>query len=400
MIRILLADDDSSLRRVLEFKLKQRGLKVVTACDGQEALDLLETQPFELLLSDIRMPKVDGIELMEKATRLRPDLKVILITAHATVSQAVEAVKLGAFDYITKPFEDEELFVALDKALQFDSLERENRRLRHQLKSTEQRRKMVGASRAFKAMMTTVRKIAATDATVLLTGESGTGKELIARSLHEMSGRSEREFVPVNCAAIPKDLLESELFGHAKGSFTGAVRDKKGKFELADGGSLLLDEISSLAVELQAKLLRALQDHTIEPVGSEKAREVDVRVVAATNVSLEDLVRSGRFRDDLYYRLNVVPINVPSLRERREDIPLLANAFLARSAQGNDIRIDTKLMTSLRDHSWPGNVRELQNLVERMVLLRKSDRLTVKDLPDDFGSFDPRPKSPPNRVSI
>jgi len=390
---ILLADDDSSVRRVLEFKLKQRGLKVATAADGQEALDLLKEQAFDLLLSDIKMPKVSGIELLEQASQLRPGLKVILITAHATVSQAVQAVKLGAFDYITKPFEDEELFLAIDKALQFDSLERENRQLKIRLKQTERGKKLIGAAPAFKEMMATVKKIAPTDATILLTGESGTGKELVARTIHDLSDRNDREFIAVNCAAIPKDLLESELFGHVKGAFTGAVRDKKGKFELADNGTLLLDEIADLALDLQAKLLRVLQEHSVEPVGAENTRNVDVRVIAATNVSIEKRVKDGDFRDDLYYRLNVVPIRVPSLRQRKEDIPLLVDAFLGKLAKSNDVSVDAKLMDTLLDYHWPGNVRELQNLIERMVLLRKSNRLMVRDLPEDFGTFDPRPSN-------
>jgi len=241
--------------------------------------------------------------------------------------------------------------------------------------------------------MATIKKIAATDATVLLTGESGTGKELVARTIHEMSNRNDREFVAINCAAIPRDLLESELFGHIKGAFTGAVRDKKGKFELADGGTVLLDEIADLSMDLQAKLLRVLQEHTIEPVGAEKTRAMDVRVIAATNLSIEKSVKDGKFRDDLYYRLNVVPIRVPSLRQRKEDIPLLADTFLTRAAKDIQILIDDKLMDALLNHRWPGNVRELQNLIERMVLLRKSNELSMRDLPDDFGTFDPRPST-------
>ena len=395
-MRVLLADDDSSVRRVLEFKLKQRGLEVATAKNGREALDKLKEQSFDLLLSDIRMPEIDGIELLEQATLIRPGLKVILITAHATVSQAVQAVKLGAFDYITKPFEDEELFVALDKALQFDSLERENQRLKSRLKQTEQSKRLIGASEPFKAMLATIKKIAATDATVLLTGESGTGKELVARTIHDLSNRNDREFVAVNCAAIPKDLLESELFGHVKGAFTGAVRDKKGKFELADGGTLLLDEIADLAIGLQAKLLRILQEHTVEPVGGERVRDVDVRVIAATNIPMEERVQDGSFRGDLYYRLNVVPIHVPSLSERKEDIPLLVDAFLGKVRGDAPISVDARLMDTLLNHHWPGNVRELQNLIERMVILRKSDVLSVRDLPDDFGTFDPRPRKTAN----
>ncbi len=391
-MRILLADDDSSVRRVLEFKLSKRGFDVVSVADGKQAANMLEESPFDLMISDIRMPKLDGIQLLERAMSLRPGIKVILITAYAMVSQAVQAVKLGAFDYITKPFEDEELFVAIDKALKFDTLERENRQLRQRLNAAAQGERLIGASGPFKKMMEIVDKIAATDATVLLVGESGTGKELVARTIHSTSLRHDRDFIAVNCAAIPKDLLESELFGHVKGAFTGAVRDKRGKFALADGGTLLLDEISELAVDLQAKLLRVLQDRIIEPIGAEKPRETDVRLIAATNASLEERVAEGTFREDLYYRLNVVPINVPSLRERKEDIALLAREFLKRSAKGADVSIDRELMERLMNYHWPGNVRELQNLIERMVLLRRSDRLSVEDLPDDFGAFDPRSK--------
>lgn len=391
-MRILLADDDSSVRRVLEFKLSKRGFDVVSVADGKQAANMLEESPFDLMISDIRMPKLDGIQLLERAMSLRPGIKVILITAYAMVSQAVQAVKLGAFDYITKPFEDEELFVAIDKALKFDTLERENRQLRQRLNAAAQGERLIGTSGPFKKMMEIVDKIAATDATVLLVGESGTGKELVARTIHSTSLRHDRDFIAVNCAAIPKDLLESELFGHVKGAFTGAVRDKRGKFTLADGGTLLLDEISELAVDLQAKLLRVLQDRVIEPIGAEKPRETDVRLIAATNASLEERVAQGTFREDLYYRLNVVPINVPSLRERKEDIALLAREFLKRSAKGADVSMDRELMERLTDYHWPGNVRELQNLIERMVLLRRSGRLSVEDLPDDFGAFDPRSK--------
>jgi len=392
-MKILLADDDSSVRRVLQFKLEQKGFKVVTAADGEQALSQLRQGEYDLLLSDIRMPKLDGIDLLERVKSVQPNLKVILITAHATVSQAVNAVKLGAFDYITKPFEDEELFVAIEKALEFKNLESENRQLRGKLKKTEQARRLIGVSRPFKEMMSLVKKVAASDATILLTGESGTGKEMVARTIHDQSARSENDLVAINCAAIPKELLESELFGHTKGAFTGAVRDKKGKFELADCGTLLLDEIGDLARDLQAKLLRVLQEHVVEPVGSETTREVDVRLIAATNVNLQQRVADGTFREDLFYRLNVVPIHVPGLRERIEDIPLLAKEFLRRIAAGEDVSIDRTLMDALIEHRWPGNVRELENLIERMVVLRQSNVLTVKDLPGDFGTFDPRSRA-------
>lgn len=392
-MRILLADDDSSVRRVLEFKLKQRGFDVTSTGDGMEAVRHLKDAGFDLLISDIRMPGVDGIELLGQAKSLHPEIKVILITAYAAVSQAVQAVKLGAFDYITKPFEDEELFVTIDKALRFGDLERENRQLRSKLKRAERGQELLGASKSFKDMMETVERIAPTDATVLLTGESGSGKELVAKTIHALSARQDRAFIAVSCAAIPRGLLESELFGHVKGAFTGAVRDKRGKFELADGGTLLLDEIGELAGDLQAKLLRVLQERVVEPVGAEKPKDADVRLIAATNASLEERVAAGTFRDDLYYRLKVVPIKVPSLRERTEDIALLAGEFVKRSGKGADLSIAPELMDRLANYGWPGNVRELQNLIERMVLLRRSERLSTADLPEDFGTFDPRPRN-------
>lgn len=388
-MRILLADDDSSVRRVLQFKLEKKGFKVDTAADGKQALEILKSNPFDLLLSDIRMPKMDGIELLNEAKSVQPNIKVILITAHATVNQAVQAVKLGAFDYITKPFEDEELFVAIEKALEFEKLESENKKLRGKLKKVESEKKLIGASQPFRQLRSMIHKIADTDATILVTGESGTGKEVVARTIHQESARAEKDFIAVNCAAIPKELIESELFGHVKGAFTGAVRDKKGKFELADEGTLLLDEISELAIDLQAKLLRVLQENVIEPVGAETRRPIDVRLIAASNVDLRARVRAGRFREDLYYRLNVVPLQVPSLRERRDDIPLLAREFVRKHSEQDEIVLEPKLLDKLMEHDWPGNVRELENLIARMVILRRGSKLTVKDLPDDFGQFDP-----------
>ncbi len=384
-MKILLADDDNSLRKVLLFKLRQKGFDVVAVEDGQKALNELKKSQYDLLLSDIRMPKVDGIELLEQSKLIQPDLKTILITAHASVPQAVEAVKLGAFDYITKPFDDEELFITIEKALRIKRLENENKQLKGKLKAHDYLNNFVGISKPFKNMMKLVDKIADTDATVLICGESGTGKEVIAKSIHYKSRRSAKEFIPINCAAIPKDLIESELFGHVRGAFTGAVRDKKGKFELADGGTLFLDEIGDLNIELQAKLLRVLQERVVEPVGSESKKEVDVRILAATNVNLKKRVSNGEFREDLYYRLNVIPIYIPRLSDRKEDIPILAKEFLIRFGKDNDISISSKLMDNLMSYTWPGNVRELENLIERMVILRRSDKLTEKDLPEDFG---------------
>lgn len=384
-MNILLADDDEALRKIIQFKLKQRGYDVTATADGEEALSALRENRFDLLLSDMKMPKLNGLGLLKQAKKVQPDIEVILMTAYAEVSQAVAAVKLGAFDYLTKPFDDDHLFVTIEKAVKFKRLEDENKLLKEQLTGVGPAKQMVGVSPPLKQLVSLIEKVAPTDATILITGESGTGKELVARSLHRQSNRKDREFVAVNCAAIPKELLESELFGHVRGAFTGAVKDKKGKFELADGGTLFLDEISELGIELQAKLLRAVQERVIEPVGSEKRLEVDVRLVVATNVNLRERVTAGQFRGDLFYRLNVIPLSVPPLRDRREDIPLLVKTFLDRFVPDRPVSVPGNLMKVLKMHLWPGNVRELENLMERMAILRRSDKLTLDDLPADFG---------------
>ncbi len=404
-MRILLADDDAALRKVIQFKLKQRGYEVTATADGEEALSVLRHGRFDLILTDMRMPKLSGLELLKQARKIQPDIEVILMTAYAAVSQAVEAVKLGAFDYLTKPFDDDQLFMTIEKAVKFKRLENENKLLKEQLSLVGPAKPMVGVSPSFKQLLVLIEKVAPTDATILITGESGTGKELVARTLHRQSNRSEREFVAVNCAAIPRELLEAELFGHVKGAFTGAVKEKKGKFELADGGTLFLDEISELNIELQAKLLRAIQERVIEPVGSEQRIEIDVRLLAATNVNLRERVASGGFREDLFYRLNVIPLLVPPLRERREDIGPLVKTFLERFAPGIAINVPANLMKLLKEHSWPGNIRELENLMERMTILRKSDELTIDDLPADFGinekkAFSFRSNGPAEHVSF
>ncbi|MFH1893518.1 MAG: sigma-54 dependent transcriptional regulator [Candidatus Zixiibacteriota bacterium] len=397
-VRVLLADDDDALRRVIQFKLRRKGFDVTAVADGQVALDELGESRYDVLLSDMKMPKLNGIELLERAKKVQPELEVILITAFADVSQAVKAVKLGAFDYLTKPFDDDELFVAIEKALKFRNLEDENKQLREELRGRDEFKHIVGVSRSYKELMRTVEKIAPYDATVLLTGESGTGKEVIARQIHHLSPRLTKKYVAVNCAAIPRDLIESELFGHVKGAFTGAVRDKRGKFELADGGTIMLDEIGELETELQVKLLRVLQERVIEPVGSERKINIDVRVIAATNVDLKKSIDNGRFREDLYYRLNVIPLHVPSLRERREDIPLLIREFLRKHSPDKPVGIEDDLVEALSNYSWPGNIRELENLIGRMVILRGEDTLTIRDLPDDFDMS--KPGGAPERTSL
>ena len=384
-MKILLTDDDRSLRRVLQFKLEKYGFEVTAVESGSDALRELESRPFDLLLSDIRMPGMDGLELLERARSLRTALKVILITAHATVAQAVQAVKLGAFDYITKPFEDDELLLTINKALKYAQLEEENRELKGKLAASKRAPRLIGVSTAFKNLMSLINKIAPSEATVLITGPSGTGKELVARRIHAKSGRPNSDFIAVNCAAIPANLIESELFGHVKGAFTGAIRNKRGKFELADGGTIFLDEISELAIDLQAKLLRVLQERVIEPVGSEKQIEVDVRVVAATNTHLESRVAANQFREDLFYRLNVIPLRIASLAERTDDVPILAREFVRRFAGEVKVDVAPDLMQKLLEYGWPGNIRELENLMERMVVLRSCNTIRAEDLPDDFG---------------
>jgi two-component system NtrC family response regulator len=380
--KILVADDDESLRRVMEFNLKQEGYDVKAVADGAQALERLKNERFDLLLSDMKMPGLSGLELLMRALELDREIKVILITAYATVQQAVEAVKLGAFDYVTKPFEKEELSVTIQKALQFKHLEAENIELRSRLDGADYVKGIIGTSAAIKNVLSLLDKVAPTDATVLITGESGTGKEIIARAIHKKSLRSGREFVPVNCAAIPKELVESELFGHVRGAFTGAIRDKKGKFQIADGGTIFLDEIGDLGLGLQAKILRILQERVVEPVGSEKSIPVDVRIVAATNADLRRKVAEGTFREDLFYRLNVIPISMPPLRERKEDIRLFLAHFAEQFAPGQNIVFSPELVERLMNYGWPGNVRELENLVERMIVMRRSNVVDETSWPE------------------
>lgn len=382
--RILVIDDDASLRRVLEYNLEEEGYEVLAAASGEEGMRLFEERQPGLLITDLKMPGMSGFDVLRQVKERSPDTLVIVITAFGAVETAVEAMRAGAYDYITKPFNREALKLTVRKALAFTGLSSENRRLKEELAERFDFRNIIGISDKMQRIFDIVRRVADTEATVLITGESGTGKELVAKALHSLSSRHNGPFVPVNCAAIPRDLLESELFGHVKGAFTGAVKDRAGKFQLADGGTLFLDEVGDLPVDLQAKLLRALQEREVSPVGGEASQKVDVRVLAATNAELDQAIEEGKFREDLYYRLAVIPIHLPPLRERREDIPLLVRHFAGRHG-GENVRFNDRVLQMLQEYSWPGNVRELENTVERLLILRRGDVISPDDLPAQIG---------------
>ena len=378
--RILIIDDDTSLRRVLEYNLQEEGYEVIAAADGGEGLACFDEQQPDLVITDLKLPGVSGFQVLKIIGEKAPGLPVIVITAFGAVETAVEAMKLGAYDYITKPFNRDALRLTVRKALEMRGLSEENRRLREELTDRAEFRNIIGVSRAMEQVFGVVRKVADTDATVLITGESGTGKELVAKAIHSLSSRRAAPFVAINCAAIPRDLLESELFGHVRGAFTGAVRDKPGKFQLAEGGTIFLDEVGDLPVDLQPKLLRALQEREIDPVGGTAARKVDVRVVAATNSDMTEACAAGRFREDLYYRLAVIEVALPPLRARSEDIPLLVKHFSGRfGASMVDFAPET--LAALQGYAWPGNVRELENTVERLMIMRNGNLITREELP-------------------
>jgi len=381
---ILVVDDDVSLRRVMEFNLQEAGYKVIVAGDGKEGLALFKRHRPEMVITDVQMPEMSGYEVLDNVLADEPQTLVIIVTAFSTVEQAVEAMKVGAYDYLAKPFGRDQLNLTVAKAFEYSQLRKENRQLKDELSIPEATDRIIGDAPAMKRLLQRVEKVAASEASVLISGESGTGKEVIAKALHRGSSRSREPFIAVNCAAIPKDLIESELFGHIKGSFTGAVNDRKGKFSLADGGTLFLDEIGELPVDLQPKLLRALQEQQIEPVGG-VPEQVDVRVIAATNRNLEEAMVAGSFREDLYYRLAVVPLEIPPLRERREDIPRLLEFCLKRQQQSAGVSFSERVISYLQSYHWPGNVRELENVVEQMLILRTSDFLDLVDLPERIG---------------
>jgi len=384
---ILLVDDDASLRRVLAHHLTEAGYRVLTAVDGKAGLDLFTEEQVEMVITDIRMPEMSGLDLLRRIRVMNPETVVLVITAHGSIETAVEAMKLGAHDYITKPFNREELLLTVAKSLEYTALVRENRSLKQFIESRFSLDNMIGTSPAMRRVYALVEKVARADLAVLITGESGTGKELIAKAIHMGSARRDGPFVIINCGAIPEGLLESELFGHRKGSFTGAYANARGKIEAADKGAVLLDEIGELSLALQVKLLRVIESGEFTRVGETAPRRADVRFLAATNRDLSKMVEDGRFREDLYFRLKVVPIHLPPLRERREDIPLLAAHFLKEAAQRYQrpaLRFEKDVFRYFQTYAWPGNVRELKHTVERLAVIAESDSVGVRDLPENL----------------
>ena len=383
--KILVVDDEAIQRDIVKDILEDQGYDVLTSGSGPDALECLKTAPVDLVLTDLRMPGMDGVELLERVKALDPDIVVVVITAYGSVESAVDAMKKGAYHYLTKPLGKEELKLVVERAFQTKRLADENRSLRQELQDRYKLHNIIGQARNMQAMFRMIEKIAPSESTVIIYGESGTGKELVARALHVHSKRKQQRFLAVNCAAIPDTLLESEMFGYEKGAFTGANTQKKGLFEEAHNGTLFLDEIGDLDTVLQAKLLRVLQEGEFQRVGGVKTIKADVRVLAATNKNLEEEVKDGRFRQDLYYRLNVVPIFLPPLRERKEDIPALVAHFLAKyqKKHGKTItRVTSDVMKRLLDYRWDGNVRELESVIERSVILADQDLITLETLPE------------------
>ncbi|MDQ3132677.1 MAG: sigma-54 dependent transcriptional regulator [Acidobacteriota bacterium] len=385
--KILIADDDDSLRRVLEFQLQEAGFQVLTAENGAQGLEIFSSDAVDCLITDWRMPQLSGAELLKRAGAINSEVPIIVITAFGDVETAVEAMRGGAFDFITKPFNRQAILLTVEKALKYGAALAENRRLRRIIHEDFRLESVVGNSEKMRRVFSLVERVAQTDVTVLIEGESGTGKELIAKGIHFSGSRRDKPFVAINCAAIPETLIEAELFGYKKGAFTGATQESKGKFEEATGGTLFLDEITQMPIALQTRLLRVLQEQEITRLGENAPRKINVRIIAATNENLTELIKQNEFREDLYYRLAVVPINLPALRERREDIPLLTEHFLEKSAAKHGIKplkIEREVFNVFFNYAWMGNVRELENVVERMVVLSNDETLSLKDVPENI----------------
>jgi DNA-binding NtrC family response regulator len=386
--RILIVDDESSLRTALFRVLDRQGFQVITANCKREAEALAATdQALDLAIVDLRLPDGDGIELMQHLKVAHPNIQVVVMTGHGSIELAVKATQNGAFHFVTKPFNMEELLSIVSRALSHKTLQQENHQLRSALHKKYRFDNIVGSSEEIRKVLGMVERVADSDSTVLVTGESGTGKELIAKAIHYNSPRATKPFIPINCGAIPAELLESELFGHVKGAFTGAIANRMGRFEMASGGTLFLDEIGELSLNLQVKLLRVLQERRFEPVGSAKTQEADVRIIAATNVDLAKAVKAGQFREDLFYRLHVIPISIPSLKERKSDIPLLLHHFVQHFNQTKNRGLtgfSPDALEALYHYPWPGNIRELENLVERLAILKGNGQVEIADLPEHY----------------
>ena len=383
---ILIVDDEKNIRRSVAMICSGEGYETKTAADSEEALKMLDAGGIDLALLDIAMPGMDGLSLLKEIKKKSPETSAIMISGNATLQNAITATKEGAFDFIEKPITKEKLLISINNALQSRTLQKENIELKKQLTGKFE---MVGESRAMKEILVQISKVAPTNGRVMITGESGTGKELIARAIHENSPRKNGAFIKVNCAAIPEELIESELFGSEKGAYTGAHQTREGKFSLADGGTLFLDEVGDMSLNAQAKVLRVLQEGEFEKVGGHKTQKVDVRVLAATNKDLEKEAQADRFRDDLYFRLNVIPINSPPLRRRKDDILILVHSFIESYASENGVRkkeVSSEAMEVLRGYDWPGNIREIKNMIERLMIMCSSDIIEVSDLPGNIQS--------------
>jgi DNA-binding NtrC family response regulator len=405
MPHILVIDDDPSVRNILEDFLQLKGFEVSVTGDGESGASLIQERRFDLFLVDLVLPGMGGIEVLKEVYSRNISIPAIIITGFGAIETAVEAIKLGAFDYITKPFILEELLLVVQRALDFSRLKQENLSLKRQLKQRYDFQGLIGSSPQMQKVYGLIKKVSDTDATVLIEGESGTGKELIAKTIHFNSSRAQNPFLPFNCAAIPRDLLESELFGHERGAFTGAINTRIGRFERANGGTILLDEIGELHPSFQVKLLRVLQEREFERVGGSKTIKVDVRILAATNKNLEKETRAGNFREDLFYRLNVIPLHIPPLRERREDVSLLTDYFLtyfSKKRKRENVRMVPEVVHLFMQYPWPGNVRELQNLMERVIILSEDGLIVPKDLPQRFQDYQglPLPGQDQSEVSI